>query len=93
MNKGEKANDLFDKFIKTLKKEVPIGIIVQDKMNDEESKSSVSDSYFDSEKSKEEEKSEESNNNNNNKNSSDSNYGILNKSDSYSKKGDKENNQ
>ena len=59
--------------LKTLKKEVPIGIIVQDKMNDEESKSSVSDSY--------------------NKNSSDSNYGILNKSDSDSKKGDKENNQ
>ena len=36
--------------LKTLKKEVPIGIIVQDKMNDEESKSSVSDSYSDSEK-------------------------------------------
>ena len=62
-------------------------------MNDEESKSSVSDSYSDLEKSKEEEKSEESNNNNNNKNSSDSNYGILNKSDSDNKKGDKENNQ
>ncbi len=94
MNKGGKANDLFDKFIKNSEKqEVPIGIVVQDKKNDEESKSSVSDSYSDSEKSKEDEKSEESNNNNNNKNSSDSNYGILNKSDSDSKKGDKENNQ
>ena len=97
MNKGGKANDLFDKFIKNSEKqEVPIGIVVQDKKNDEESKSSVSDSYSDSEKSKEEEKSEGSNNNNNNnnnKNSSDSNYGILNKSDSDSKKGDKENNQ
>ena len=54
MNKGGKANDLFDKFIKNSEKqEVPIGIVVQDKENeDEESKSSVSDSYSDSDSKK-----------------------------------------